>query len=336
MTRYVTHKVTIAAIIVTIGVFLLIGNSRVGSQEPENTFNGWPPFVAVFETEGRAAVAGSGSVDTGRIKRELVWNSRSDWKVTTTEGPTVNVSGHDYSEVGSYESRNGRTYTIYDSWLDSTLTRELAANEEPIAAGMFSDVIVFANRVAARTDDRVVLLDMEYCDGECNIVGPRSSDNTYTEGRQYGEHPVIFTNDEYLIPLRSGDTEVLELHTNPPTPTPTPTPTPAPTPTPYAGGGNPRAESVTGTSVTVSWGRLGRPQSGGARDYRVNYRLPASESWTYGNHVTSESFGQSRPRTTVPRDGALQCNTQYEFQVEAQLADGWHDYGTVTASTGAC
>ena len=97
-----------------------------------------------------------------------------------------------------------------------------------------------------------------------------------------------------------------------PTPTPTPTPTPAPTATPVPLDGNPRAESVTGTSVTVSWDRLGRPQSGGARDYRVNYRRSASDSWTLGNYVTSESFGTQRPQTTVPREtaGALQCNTQ--------------------------
>ena len=70
----------------------------------------------------------------------------------------------------------------------------------------------------------------------------------------------------------------------------------------------------------------------------MNYRRSVSESWTLGNYVTSESFGQTRPQTTVPRETAdpLQCNTQYEFQVEAQLSDGWKNYGEFTASTGAC
>lgn len=70
----------------------------------------------------------------------------------------------------------------------------------------------------------------------------------------------------------------------------------------------------------------------------MNYRLSASESWTLGNYVTSESFGNQRPQTTVPRGTAdpLQCNTQYEFQVEVQLSNGWHNYGEFTASTGAC
>ena len=79
-----------------------------------------------------------------------------------------------------------------------------------------------------------------------------------------------------------------------PTLTPTPTPTPTPTATPVPLDGNPRAENMTGTSVTVSWDRLGRPQTGGARDYRVNYRQSASESWTLGNYVTPESFGNRR------------------------------------------
>ena len=45
----------------------------------------------------------------------------------------------------------------------------------------------------------------------------------------------------------------------------------------------------------------------------------------------------TRPQTTVPREtaGALQCNTQYEFQVEVQLSDGWKNYGEFTASTGS-
>ena len=117
-----------------------------------------------------------------------------------------------------------------------------------------------------------------------------------------------------------------------PTPTPTATPTATPTPEPVTYNGNPRAESVMRTSVTVSWDRLGSlPRPGSATDYRVNYRLSASESWMFGNYVTSESFGNRRPQTTVPPSGALRCNTAYEFQVEVKVlgrGSGWHDYGT--------
>ena len=63
-----------------------------------------------------------------------------------------------------------------------------------------------------------------------------------------------------------------------PTPTPTPEPgipTPTPTPTPASLNGNPRAESVTQTSVTVSWDRL-RPTGEYLRDTRANFRQSAS------------------------------------------------------------
>ena len=81
------------------------------------------------------------------------------------------------------------------------------------------------------------------------------------------------------------------------------------------------------------------PKTRSATDYRVNYRLSASESWMFGNYVTSESFGNRRPQTTVPRSGALRCNTAYEFQVEVKVlgrGSGWHDYGTFTARAGGC
>ena len=257
MTRAIPAVILVAAAI-AVGVYLLIGSSGAGSQEAANNFTRWPPFVAIFETDGRGAVSGDGPVDTGRIKRELVWNSRTDWKVTTTEAPTIEIAGDNYSEVGSYESRHGQTYTVYDSWFGFTQTEELAAREEPIPAGMFSELVVYGSRVAARTDGRVVLLDMTYCDGvQCDIAGPRSdTGQTYTEGQQFGTFPTIYTNDEFLIPVRAGDTEVLELRTNPPTPTPTPTPTqPTPTPTP-SDPNAPHAGTIAATSVTVDWPRV--------------------------------------------------------------------------------
>ena len=168
------------------------------------------------------------------------------------------------------------------------------------------------------------------------------------------------------------------------TPTLTPTPTATPTPTPEPLDGNPRAASVTGTSVRVSWDRLHTVAGEIVRDVRVNYRRSASDPWTFGNYVeTSQSQlgpaayccrrdrkrrpcqlppvrersvdatmwrrverpkaagnravgSDRRPQATVPRTGALTCNTEYEFQVEYKLDSGWHDYGDFTASTTAC
>ena len=118
-----------------------------------------------------------------------------------------------------------------------------------------------------------------------------------------------------------------------PTPTPTATAIPAPEPEPL--NGNPRAESVTATSVRISWDRL-RPSGDNVRDYRVNYRLSANDEWTFGNYVDFSTFSQRRPEATVPRSGALQCNTEYEFQVQVELSNGLNDYGHFAARTGAC
>ena len=133
-----------------------------------------------------------------------------------------------------------------------------------------------------------------------------------------------------------GEANVITAPTLAPTPTlpptTTPTPTPAPTPTPYPYYGNPRSESVTQTSVTISWDRF---RVGGVlpRDYRANYRQSSSQPWGFGAYADIPTFNSVRPRATVDD---LRCNTRYEFLVEVQLADGWNHYGAFTASTGAC
>ena len=121
-------------------------------------------------------------------------------------------------------------------------------------------------------------------------------------------------------------------------PTPTPTPAPTPTATPEPLDGNPRAESVTSTTVTVSWDRVTSVDGEHVRDIRVNYRRSASDSWVFGNYVDSNTWSQRRQQTVLPRSTAdpLVCNTEYEFQVEYKLDSGWHDYGTFTDSTGGC
>ena len=122
-----------------------------------------------------------------------------------------------------------------------------------------------------------------------------------------------------------------------PTPTATPEPTPEPTPVPTTLDGAPRAESRTQTTVTISWDRL-RPEGESVRDYRVNYRRYAHESWTFGAYVDWRTFSDRRPQAVVPRSSAtpLACNTEYEFQAQVKLSNGWNDYGTVTARTAAC
>ena len=129
-----------------------------------------------------------------------------------------------------------------------------------------------------------------------------------------------------------GDPNTITTPTVPEAPTPTPTPTATPTPTPTPLDGNPRAESVTGTSVTISWDRF---RVGGVlpQDYRANYRQSSDQSWTFGSYADIPTFNNVRPRTTV---NGLQCNTEYEFLVEVQLGEAWNHYGELTARTGGC
>ena len=66
---------------------------------------------------------------------------------------------------------------------------------------------------------------------------------------------------------------------------------------------------------------------------RVRYQTSGSGSWTFGAYVDISTWSNSRPQATVT---GLTCNTEYDFQMQAQFSNRWHDYGEFTASTGAC
>ena len=348
----------------TVAIWYTLGDSAAEGQEPAThvTPLDWPPFVATYETNIRA-LSINGVRQTGREVRQIEWNATDDWKVTVLSSPTIG----DRDGTGTYWEQRGNVYSRYDTWDDEPVveTEELPDRHYYMPPeGVFFPHLYSNDNFDTRTDGDIVVLNVRYCDGSrCGINADMSGNSarsssdpsgpTLLQGRRFDETPATLSDDANRIPLVSGHVRVTKLHTNPPpTPTPTPTPTATPTPTPTATpaptptatpvplDGNPRAESVTSTTVTVSWDRLGSlPSPESATDYRVNYRRSASESWTFGNYVTSESFGNRRPQTTVPRSGALRCNTEYEFQVQAQIlgqGDAWRDYGTLTTRTGAC
>ncbi len=314
-------------------------------------FHTWPPFTVVYEIDGDSYYVDGVALAT-RETRELVWNSRHDWRITTLSAGDIVRPFTTMNATGSYQILKDGVLTVYDAVFDRLHTYD-RSDSVPIADGVFLDILYTGYGLPDRTDGDLVVLDSFQCDGDgCDTGADRttraSSEPTTTYGRQFEElGDVVFSEDEYRIPLLfpHSNIEVTELRTNyiatptpGPTPTPIPTPTPAATPTPtlYAGGGAPSADSVTATSVTVSWigpRPLGPPPT--VLDTRVSYRLPGSDAdWTFGAYVVSSSWSDTRPHAIVT---GLTCGTQYQFQVEVQLPDhSWTNYGAFTASTGAC
>ena len=116
------------------------------------------------------------------------------------------------------------------------------------------------------------------------------------------------------------------------TPTPAPTATPTPSPTPDPDRGNPSVGDVTGTGLRASWDRV-RPSGTYLQDVRVNYRLADATDWTFGSYIDISTWGARRQAATV---SGLTCATNYNFQVQPQYSNRWHDYAQVSATTGGC
>ena len=333
------------ALIATGALWYALGDGAAG-QEPDPAIRplDWPSFVATYETNTRP-LSINGVRQMGREVRQIEWNSTYDWKVTVLSSPQLGR----YDATGTYWQQRGNIYSHYDTWDDEPVveTEELPEHHYFLPPeGVFFPHLYSNDDFDIRTDGDLVILNVEYCDGPltpCEASSPgsassgarglrassNSSEPALLQGRWFEESSAVLSDDTNRIPLESGHLRVTKLHTNPP-----------PTPTPVPLNGNPRTESVTGTTVTVSWGRLGSlPRPGSGTDYRVNYRQSASESWMFGNYVDTQTFSNHRPQATVPREGSLRCNTEYEFQVQVQIlgqGDTWHDYGTLTARTGAC
>ena len=207
----------------------------------------WPPFTVVYEIDGHAYYADGVNLAT-RETRELVWNSRYDWRVTTLSAGDMVEPFLTMNATGSYQILKDGVLTEYDAVRDRLYTYD-ASEGWPIADGVFLDVLYTGHNLPGRTDGNLVVLDIFQCDGDgCDTGAGRttrsSGDPPATYGRQFDEFGnVVFSEDEYRIPLLFPDAniEVTELRTNyiaTPTPTPTPTPLPPPTPTLFAGGGN--------------------------------------------------------------------------------------------------
>ena len=204
-------------------------------------FHTWPPFTVVYEIDGDAYYADGVNLAT-RETRELVWNSRYDWRVTTLSAGDIVRPFTTMNATGSYQILKDGVLTVYDAVVDRLYTYD-ASGGPPVADGVFLDILYTGHNLPGRTDGELVVLDTFQCDGDGCDTGAdsttkASSDSPFTYGRQFGN--VVFSEDEYRIPLLfpHANIEVTELRTNyiatpTPGPTPTPIPTPTPTPTPH-------------------------------------------------------------------------------------------------------
>ena len=103
-------------------------------------------------------------------------------------------------------------------------------------------------------------------------------------------------------------------------------------PTPDPDRGNPSVGDVTATGVRVSWDRV-RPSGTYLQDVRLNYRLADTTDWSFGKYIDVSTWSQGRQEPTV---SGLTCATNYDFQVQPQYSNRWHDYAQVSATTGGC
>ena len=128
------------------------------------------------------------------------------------------------TQRGSYEQQDGRTYTYYDARWNETDTDALEENEILVPAGVFQSILYSGFGLETRTDGEIVVVEAFVCDGaDCD--GYSKGSHHTTQGRKFeAREGIVFTDDEFRIPIEAYDIKVQYLHTNPPTPTPTPHP----------------------------------------------------------------------------------------------------------------
>lgn len=89
---------------------------------------------------------------------------------------------------------------------------------------------------------------------------------------------------------------------------------------------------MTQTSVRVSWDKI-RPSGTHLQDVRVRYRTTGASSWSRGAYIDVSTWSNRRQEATV---SGLTCGTSYEFQVQGQYRNAWHDYAQTSATTSGC
>ncbi len=278
----------------------------------------WPPFTAIFETNGGAVAISGKSIETRETKK-LVWNNPYSWKITTISADNIEA-GLGFGTVnatGSYEQQDGESYVTYDARFDSLNTHTLAEKEVIIPEGIFLSLLYSGRDFGTRTDGDRIILDGYTCDGDaCTGAVGDSDTSATTAGREFSDiRGIVFSDDAYRIPLLSetSEIEVTELRTNfIPTPTPGPTPTPAVLPVP------PLPDVTVAVTAGGKW-RLSW-NNAGTRTYFAQLRREDGR-WAGTWHDGKEPF------ILMPKTGSFERGVRYIFTLHLRgdgvVYDGW-------------
>lgn len=175
------------------------------SEAQENQIHVMPRMALTYETNGPAIGVGDRDVGGFREIRRLDYTSRTNWTDTVIESPTVDLGRYGTaSNVGSYESVNGKAAVSYDAMTDSLdeYTRDSSAFSVPNVAFVYAaippDTLDAAGSGYTKS---VVASNVSVCkDGSCqeNVSAVRyRKPNTSFD-------LVMYKTDQWFIPLKNG------------------------------------------------------------------------------------------------------------------------------------
>lgn len=176
-------------IIVTLAAASLI-LWQVNFNEQDDTWPlDWPPFVVTFEE--------------GSEVKELHWNSPVDWKMVTIKGKDI-ARVVRRNTTGTIEQQSGWTYITYDAAFGNSRTEQLDQGKLMIP-GEFGMFIWSLHGIALRSDyERVTTHAIVCINDSCTHNAP---------GLKFDS--LVFTDDEYRIPLETSGMRVMELRITP-------------------------------------------------------------------------------------------------------------------------
>ena len=185
----------------------------------------WPPFTAIYTTPGDPLHADHTNYHPLETIR-LEWNAIDDWKATVIEAEAIDLGYRIHDTTGSWKQQRGRTYTSYNAALDVMKSDELGERSYVSPPGGVEPISQSMYQLAERTDGTLLRVDADVCEGEaCHQVntGTRSAADDVAFGRRFrfsAINHIVYTDDEWRIPLESGSFDVQQLQIQPTEPDP--------------------------------------------------------------------------------------------------------------------
>ena len=185
----------------------------------------WPPFTAIYTTPGDSLYADHTNYRPLETIR-LEWNAIDDWKATVIEAEAIDLGYRIHDTTGSWKQQRGRTYTSYNAALDVMESDELGERSYVSPPGGVEPISQSMYQLAERTDGTLLRVGADVCEGEaCHQVttGTRSAADDVAFGRRFrfsAINHIVYTDDEWRIPLESGSFDVQQLQIQPTEPDP--------------------------------------------------------------------------------------------------------------------